>query len=253
MGSYEPISNSLIELLRLAWSPVAIRFFKPGENATGLMRRTKKLSFCQFVSAAATGGYTLLVSPENLGCPNARLAFGFTDPRADEDAMAKIVKSHVGVYAPDEASARRLVEAKPSIPPGEVMSIGVTPLGKANFDPDAVIFTVVPAQAYYLLDGYLYAEGEVPVRLECGTNSLTCAYGAVVAGHYHRVNMVTGCTGGRIYAGMDGSQVQLFFPGQKLDSLMSGLTARSKRVSYPDMPVMPAPIPQPSKHILQPE
>ncbi|MGQ9677437.1 MAG: DUF169 domain-containing protein [Chloroflexota bacterium] len=253
MSQYETISNKLLQTVRLSWEPVAIKFFKPDDNPGGLMRRSKKLSFCQFVSAAATGGYTLLVTPENLGCPNARLAFGFVDPKVDEEAMAKIVKSHVGVYAPDEASARRIVEAKPSIPPGEVGSIGVTPLGKANFDPDAVIFTVVPAQAYYILDGYLYAEGEVPVRLECGTNSLTCAYGAVVAGYYHRINMVTGCTGGRIYAGMDGSQVQLFFPGQKLAALLSGLEARSKRVSYPDMPVMPAPIPQPSKHILQPE
>lgn len=76
--NHRATSERLQHLLRARTSPVAIRFLRARAAVPrGLLRRTKRLTFCQFVSAAAHGGHPFLVTPPTLGCPNARYAFGF--------------------------------------------------------------------------------------------------------------------------------------------------------------------------------
>ncbi len=254
MVSNAEMASALEARLRLDGAPVAVRMVPAGEEPPdGLLERSKVLTFCQFVAAAATGGYPFWVTQGNLGCPNARIAFGMYDPDRDTALMEKTVKTHVGVYAPNADAARRLIASKPAIPPMRVGGLAVAPLAKASFEPDAVLMVVVPWQAYILLDDYMYATGEAPLSLEVSTNSLVCAYGAVRAGHLEKISLTSACTGGRNYAGIERSQMCLAFPGSKLESLLAGIRDRSKRVPYPGMIAMPAPTPMPPKHILMSE
>ncbi len=254
MASNAELAGALEERLRLDSAPVAIRMLPPGaEPPDGLLERSKVLSFCQFVVAAATGRYPLWVTRENLGCHNARIAFGMYDPERDSAMVEKAVRTTVGVYAPDADAARKLIASKPAIPPGRVGGLAVAPLEKASFEPDTVLMIVVPWQAYFALDDYMYATGDAPLPLEVGTNSLVCAFCAVRAGYLGKISLTSACTGGRSYAGIERTQLTLAFPASKLGALLRGIRERSKRVPYPGMIAMPAPAPMPPKHILMPE
>jgi len=248
------MAGALEERLRLDSAPVAIKMVPEGqEPPDGLLERSKVLTFCQFVVAAATGRYPFWVTRENLGCQNARIAFGMYDPERDVALVERAVKNTVGVYAPDAESARKLIASKPAIPPGQVAGLAVAPLARAFFEPDAVMMLVVPWQAYFAMDDYMYATGDAPLLLEAGTNSLVCAYCAVRAGHLGKISLTTACSGGRNYAGIERTQLTLAFPASKLEALMAGMRERSRRVPYPGMIAMPAPTPIPPKHILTPE
>ena len=240
--------------LRLDSAPVAIRMVPAGEEPPdGLLERTKVLTFCQFVVAAATGGYPFWVTEDNLGCQNARIAFGMWDPERDSALMEKAVRNHVGVYAPDAEAARRLIASKPAVPAGRMSGVAVAPLAKAAFQPDAVLMVVVPWQAYFAMDDYMYATGDAPLEMEVGTNSLVCAYCAVRAGYLGKISLTGACSGGRAYAGIEKTQLTLAFPGAKLEALLRGMRERSRKVPYPGLIAMPAPTPMPPKHILMPE
>ena len=253
MATNSEMASALEERLRLDSAAVAVKIVSVGEEQpTGLLEKTKVLTFCQFVTAAATGGYRFWVSARNLGCANARIAFGMYDPERDKAMMDKAVKTHVGVYARDEDAARKLIASKPALPPGRVAGIAVAPLSKAQFEPDAVLMIVVPSQAYVAMDDYMYATGDAPLTMDMGTNSLVCAYCALQAACFDRISLTPACTGGRGYAGIERTQLTLAFPRSKLGALMDGLEERSRRVSYPGMITMPAPAPLPPKHILTP-
>jgi uncharacterized protein (DUF169 family) len=254
MMSNAEMAAALQERLRLDSAPVAIKLVSSGEACPdGLIERSKRLSFCQFVVAAATGGYPFLVNRGNLGCFNARIVFGLFDPKMDGAVMEKTIRTHVGVYAPDAAAAKTLIASKPAVPPSAMDGVAVAPLAKASFQPDAVIMLVVPAQAYFALDDYMYASCDSSIQFEVGTNSLVCAYCAVRSAFLDRISLTPACTGGRNYAGIERTQMTMAFPGSKLELLMEGLRDRSRRVPYPGMIAMPAPIPMPPKHILMPE
>ena len=115
------------------------------------------------------------------------------------------------------------------------------------------MMVVTPWQAYFALDDYIYATGDAPVDFQMGTNSLVCAFCAVRAGYQDKISLTYACAGGRNYAGIERTQMTLAFPRSKLESLMKGIQERSKRVPYPGMIAMPAPIPIPPKHILMPD
>src|SRR5512140_3080097 len=118
MLSNPEAAAAIEDRLRLAGAAVAIKMVAAGEEPPdGLLERTKVLSFCQFVMAASNGRYPLWITEENLGCSNARIAFGLWDPERDQSTMEKSVRTHVGVYAPDSAAARKLIAAKPALAP----------------------------------------------------------------------------------------------------------------------------------------
>ncbi len=254
MVSNAEMSAAISERLRLDGAPVAVKIVARGqEPPDGLLERSKVLTFCQFVAAASSGGFPFWVTRENLGCPHARIAFGMYDPELDVALLEKSVKTHVGVYVPNRESAVKLIASKPAVPPGQVEGLAVAPLAKAFFTQDAVLMIVVPWQAYFAMDDYMYATGDMPLALEVSSNSSVCAYGAVRAGYQGKINLTTACSGGRNYAGIERTQMCLSFPASKLEGLLEGMQTRSRRVPYPGMIAMPAPTPVPPKHILLPE
>jgi uncharacterized protein (DUF169 family) len=248
------MAHEFEQLLKMATPPVALRFIRTDESVpSGLLRQTKCLTFCQFVSAATTGGYPFLLTRENLGCLNARVNFGLEDYAGDPEVRASLAKSHVGSYARDLETAFCVVDSKPKIPFGWLQAIAVAPLGKATFTPDVLILPLLPWQAYFAINGYLYEIGESSLLLRFGANSLMCSYLAVYAGYGHEINLATACSGGHAYAGIQTIDMFLAAPWEKAEAMLRGLSARSMNYPYPGMIAMPTPAPMPTKHILRPD
>ncbi len=236
-------------ILKLQTSPVAVKFMKPGEGRPpGLATNIKPMTFCQAVTVARQGGYPVYLERGTLSCYNARIAFGLGTPEEVDKDIQKAIETTTGKYAPTPELAAKIVLSKFRIGAGEVVGVCVAPVGKAQFEPDALIFTCTPWQAYYLTNAYLWKTADIPIRFEAATNSLVCAYSAGLAGWKKQLNCCTACTGGRAYGGTESTEVYWSIPWEKVDLLIAGLKERSRRNPYPSLIAIPLPSPLAEKH-----
>jgi uncharacterized protein (DUF169 family) len=249
--SYPEMQDFFERTLKLETPPVAIRFVRKGEEKPkGVSTNIKPISFCQAVTIARQGNYSLYLSRSNISCPNARMAFGLGTPEEiAQDRESQVSKFHK--YAPNKEVWEKLVDKKFSIPPEEVIGVAVAPLARAKFVPDALIFTVVPWQAYYLMNGYLFMTGDVPLHFTMATNSLVCGYAAGIAGWAKKINMTTACSGGRSYAGTESIHIYFALPWELVDIEIEGLKHRSKVAPYPGLITIPLGVPKPEKHFFK--
>ena len=249
--SYPEMQDFFERTLKLETPPVAVRFVRKGEEKPrGLSTNIKPISFCQAVTVARQGHYSLYLNRSNLSCPNARLAFGL----GTLEEMAKDRENQISKYqkyAPNKEVWEKTVDKKFSIPAGEVLGVAVAALGRAKFVPDALIFTVVPWQAYYLMNGYLFMTGDVPLHFTMATNSLVCGYAAGIAGWAKKINMATACSGGRSYAGTESIHMYFALPWELVDIEIEGLRQRSKVAPYPGLITIPLGVPKPEKHFFK--
>jgi uncharacterized protein (DUF169 family) len=251
--TYAEMQDFFERTLKLETPPVAIKFIRKGEEKPkGLSTNIKPISFCQAVTIARQGNYSVYLTRENLSCPNARMAFGLGTPEeVKRDRDNQISKYHK--YAPNKEAWEKVVDKKFAIPPGEVTGVAVAPLAKAKFVPDALIFTVVPWQAYYLLNGYLFVTGDAPLNFTMATNSLVCGYAAGISGWDKKINMTTACSGGRSYAGTESTHMYFSLPWELVEIEIEGLKQRAKVASYPGLITIPVGVPKPEKHFFKEE
>ncbi|MCJ7833621.1 MAG: DUF169 domain-containing protein [Deltaproteobacteria bacterium] len=250
---YAEMQDFFERTLKLETPPVAVKFIRKGEEKPkGLSTNIKPISFCQAVTVARQGNYSVYLTRENLSCPNARLAFGLGTPEeVAKDRENQILKFHN--YAPNKEVWEKMVDKKFAIPPGEVTGVAVAPLARAKFIPDALIFTVVPWQAYFLMNGYFFMTGDVPLNFTMATNSLVCGYAAGIAGWDKKINMATACSGGRSNAGTESIHIYFALPWELVDIEIEGLKQRSKVAPYPGLITIPLGGPKPGKHFFKME
>lgn len=249
--SYPEMQESFEKILKLETPPVAVKFVKKGgEKPNGVMANIKPISFCQAVTVAKQGNYPVYLTRETSSCGNARLAFGMgSEEELRRDKEAQI--SNFQKYAPNKEAWEKVVDKKFAIPPGEVIGVAVAPLSKAKFEPDCLIFTVVPWQAYYLMNGYFFETGNAPLNFTMATNSLVCAYSAAISGWGKKINMATACSGGRSYAGTESTQLYFSLPWGKVETVLKGLKKRDKVAPYPGLITIPMGVPKSEKHFFK--
>jgi uncharacterized protein (DUF169 family) len=241
----------LEKTLKLETPPVAVKFVRKGEEKPrGLSTNIKPISFCQAVTIARQGNYSIYLVRENVSCANARMAFGLgTEEEIKRDRENQISKYQK--YSPNKEAWEKVVDRKFAIPPGEVIGVGVAPLARAKFIPDALLFTVVPWQAYFLMNGYLYITGDAPMNFTMANNSLVCGYSAGMAGWEKKINMATACSGGRGYAGTESIHIYFSLPWELVDLEIEGLKQRAKVAPYPGLITIPLGVPKPEKHFFR--
>jgi uncharacterized protein (DUF169 family) len=250
--TYEEIQDFFERTLKLITPPVAVKFVMRGEEKpSGLAKNIKPITFCQGVTVARQGGYSIYLERETLACYNARICFGLgTEEEVSKDIENSIEKT-VGKYAPTRKMATKIVMNKFRIPAGKVKGVGIAQLGKARFIPNALIFTCFPWQSNYLTNAYLWMTGDVPIYFETAPNSLVCGYSAGIAGWKKKINCCTACTGGRAYAGTESTEVYWSLPWEYVDTVIEGLKGRSMRNPYPSLINIPIPVPAPENHFFR--
>jgi len=249
--SHAQMQEFFEKILKLETPPVAVKFVKRGEERpAGLSTNIKPISFCQALTVARQGNYSVYLTRENLSCPNARMAFGLgNEEEIRRDRENQVSKYHK--YSPNKQAWGKVVDKKFAIPAGEIIGVGVAPLAKAKFSPDALIFTVVPWQAYYLMNGYLYMTGDGPMNFTMASNSLVCGYSAGIAGWAKKINIATACSGGRGYAGTESIHMYFSLPWELVNIEIEGLRQRAKVAPYPGLITLPLGVPKSEKHFFR--
>ena len=169
---------------RLATNPVAIRLVFEGEDLRGEMHLMPKI--CAAIDRAKNDSFILPHS--SLTCPIAKFVLR---GEGKEEAAKKIFKEKL---VSSEKAAKNLINSIPHFK-GNIIGLQLSPVEKAKFKPDVLVFILNPRDAMKLAQTLAY-NGK-PIRAEF--SGITAACGEIIAIPIkeNKPNLSLGCKGSR--------------------------------------------------------
>ncbi len=229
--TYKDMQDTLMKELRLYHYPVAVKFFYDKEemkisydNAPEIHTPLKSMTFCQWEIAARMSGQIVYAGVDNLGCGNAKYAFGWKGLDEGE------IKGHAK-YVQDLDQAERFVKTKHQLNEG-LLGIAVAPLGLIDglYEPDVVHFYCDNMQAYHLAVDYMAATDTHPLRPNITMNSSACG-GCVYTFEEQEFNMLPACSGSYNAGKTERGEINVMIPGTKFEATYSRLMDRINKAS----------------------
>lgn len=152
-------------LLELRYSPVAVRRIALAESGAGC--REKKVRICRALLDAAKG-QVLCVGKDNNACFGASLHLGFHAVKDKKimDMVKKFVVEGEKLFSSYEA-LERLLEGLEEPPDNSGNAFVLAPLGKAEAQPELVVFVCDAQAACRLLTLAVFIDGAMP-RIKIG-------------------------------------------------------------------------------------
>ena len=230
--TFTDITDAYIYYLRVDFEPVGIRFcFDEAEIPSYRLnaQAKAKLTYCQFLAMARSGGKATFMTPHQLLCENAEPVFGFR-----ELDQVKDTKRHMK-YLMKEELAWAAPQAKAKLPLSECKGIYMAPLrmfDATGLDPHMVFFMGLPYQMYHLLNDYMGAMDRPNLTFNHTPNSAVCA-GSVWAYVNNTANMTTMCAGSKTSGKSDMSMMNLFVPGAHIKQTAAQLLGRVSKMGGP--------------------
>jgi len=221
---FAKMQETLMRELRLMHYPVAIKYFFDKAELDAFRKDhphyspVKPLTFCQAEIGARMEGIAVLMEKDKLGCTNAQFVFGWKGLDDGE------IKSHVK-YCTDADQAKRVVEAKPRLPEGELLAVAVSPLAQAVGTPDVVHFYCDNMQAYHILGDWMATQDQVKFRPSMSVNSAACG-GNVFAYNEQQANLFLACSGSYNSGKTERGEINVAIPGGHMDALVARLQKR---------------------------
>lgn len=212
--------------VRPASFPVAVRVSEQALLPEGTRRPLEAighpLTICQGISIVRCMGWTLGFLREDHACAPSFVSLGLVKP-PDIWKSGELVHP---LYGETPEACARTHEALPALPKGRVGSILLSPLGKADFEPDVIIVYGMPAQVSRLAHSALYRRGGTFTSTYAGRNSCT---GEIVAPLLDRsCHLVVPGSGERLFAHTQDHEMCFAFHCSWLDDIMYGLQATHK-------------------------
>jgi uncharacterized protein (DUF169 family) len=154
-------ADFLFNDLRLRTLPVASKFLVeasfPEKTRRPKAAMGKRITLCQAVTMARSYGWTIGVTKEDLICVPAMITFGFTGASEQRKVLGKLY-CEVGL-AKNQESGISEADSMSMIPSGAFQALLLSPLAKAEFDPDTVSVYGNPAQIMRLIQAWTYMSG----------------------------------------------------------------------------------------------
>jgi len=179
----------------------------------------KKVYSCQMLKIASRGGYVHAATENELSCHHERFVFGM-------ELLQDIhFKNHMKYVKTKDIAKRWFIE---NLPKTKCIGIAVGPLSKIHFRPDLVFLPVNAWQATRCIHAYTYENGE-NLSFLMGSGALPCAYGAVYTYNTGKPNLVSACSGTRIYGKFEKNDLSFFISFKDLDKFINGLKETHKK------------------------
>lgn len=210
--------RTMTAILNLSHAPLAIKFWKPGEEISGNPERKQKLRYCQALMLAQRG-QNILLDKENIACPASASAFGFR-PLPDKLANGEITLN-MGIFGTREAGIKSL-SLMPRLPLGACTAVQITPLAAAAVQPDVIVLKATPEQLMWLALADNYDQGGRHY-FQTGVFQATCIDATLVPYLTGRMNANLGCYGCRDGTDIQDSEALLGFPAANLDRIVRAL------------------------------
>ena len=176
MEEWRKLGEALRRYINPTTFPVAVKFLKdaeepPQEARSPLRDLQVRLAHCQAQAVTRKYGWTLILTPEDLGCAISGHTYGWkpADPKRAVDFLTRMN------YAADEDSALKVLRGFRTLEPGTCRAVVYSPLEWTKVVPEVILIYLNPAQLMRCLHGSTQRTGE-PV-----TSSFTGQ-----GGHLHR-------------------------------------------------------------------
>lgn len=213
--------QEMVECLKLKTSPVAVKLIsKGGEIPGGIKKVDEVMTHCQFVDRVRRTGEEFYTLGEDQMCKIGAGTLGLNEIPPEVPSGESYYKEFE--LFSTQGAARRTVERIPILPPNSTESVMYSPLEKASFVPDVVVFICNPKQIMLLTQAYVYKNGG---RLETsfvGTQSL-CSEAVVQIYKEGKIGVGVGCLGSRTYSKIEDEEMIMGIPVELLADVVSGL------------------------------
>ena len=213
--------QKMVECLKLKTSPVAVKLIsKGGEIPCGIKKVDEVMTHCQFVDRVRRTGEEFYTLGEDQMCKIGAGTLGLNEIPPEVPSGESYYKEFE--LFSTQGAARRTVERIPILPPNSTESVMYSPLEKASFIPDVVVFICNPKQIMLLTQAHVYKNGG---RLETsfvGTQSL-CSEAVVQTYKEGKIGVSVGCLGSRTYSKIEDEEIIMGIPVELLADVVLGL------------------------------
>jgi len=209
------------EYLRTATFPVAVKVSKTNELPPKVKRAKDifgyPIAFCQGISMARRFGRTIGFIKEDHACPLTIPIFGYSD-NPDFAVEGNCVYP---LYAKTPEAGAVTQAATPQMEAGEIGSIVLAPLNKADFEPDLLLVYGNAAQIVRMIQGELYNEGGAVTSSFMGR----CACGASIVKplQTQKSQVVIPGGGERVFALTTDDELCFATPANRIQSVVEGI------------------------------
>lgn len=234
MEAWRILGKALRRYVNPETFPLAIKFFEEGEEwpeeARFPVRDLQvKLAHCQAQAIARKYGWTLVMTPEDLGCAISGHSYGWktADPDKAVDFLTRMN------YAADPESALRVLLGFRTLAPGACRAVGYSPLEWTKIIPDVILIYLNPAQLMRCLHGSTQRTGD-PVTSSFTGRAATCTEGVLGAHLDQAPKVVVPGNGDRVWASAQDHEMAYALPAAHLPDLVEGLEKTHERgIRYP--------------------
>jgi len=234
MKKWHEIGKELRRYLNPETFPVAVKFLErtadiPEKTRFPLKDLGVKLAHCQVSAMVRKYGWTMAVTPDDLGCGISGHTHGWM-PADREGAVDFLTRMN---YAADEAAAVRMFESFRTLEPGKCGAVVYSPLEWTKVPPDVVLIYLNPARLMRCLHGSTCRGGE-PVASSFSGRAASCTEGAIAAFLDQAPKVVAPGNGDRVWAGAQDHEMIYAVPASHLETMIQGLAdTHARGVRYP--------------------
>jgi uncharacterized protein (DUF169 family) len=160
MVSLRKIDEAMSTYVRHQTYPLAIKMLTseeeiPQDGKWPLRDYGASFTLCQALALGRRDGLTVVLDKDSQSCPIALAGLGFVKPEAYLSGKYALAPTN----RPAEAQ-KKAAEAMPRFEFGKFRYILISPILKASFDPDVIIFYGNGAQVMRMIQAAVFATGE---------------------------------------------------------------------------------------------
>jgi uncharacterized protein (DUF169 family) len=227
------LERALQQYVRPQSFPLAVGFGAAAAELPPHLRRPRRdlgirVAVCQGFAIARRYGWGLAIGREDLSCPLAHVAFGFSPSLPFYEAGNLCAE----MYTRDAAGGARSEAAVPKLPPGADALLLVAPLARAAFTPEVVVFYGNGAQVMRLVAAALYARGGQLTSHHAAR--VDCAELVIRTRQSGEPQVVVPCYGDRVFGQTGDDEVACAWPHARSEEIVEGLAGTHRGgVRYP--------------------
>jgi uncharacterized protein (DUF169 family) len=158
--SLNKLSVAVDKYIRPITFPVAVKFQNkkvafPGKSKRPLNDIGNPIALCQGVTLARRLGWSMVLGKEDHGCPVGLIVLGYYSPE-------KLLEGDIAYpyYAENVEIGRVMEQSGKFLPMNSIEEIWISPLHKAEFQPDIVLVYGNAAQVARMAQGANYSTGK---------------------------------------------------------------------------------------------
>jgi len=215
-------NEEILYYVRPSTFPLAIKMVTTLDILHPKVKRPKKelglnLFLCQAIGICRRQGWSILLTKEDISCPSALFYLGLAKPPPSY-WKGKFV------FAPfnqtEKARARRS-RSLPFLPLNKYKGILISPLFKADFDPDSILIYGNPAQMMRFVQASVFKTGSALKFIAQGGGS--CSLEVVLPIMKNQVGLVLPGNGERMFGLIQDDEMVFVVPKKKIEETVTFL------------------------------